>query len=102
MIDVAEYQKRLEEKFLAEGFVKLDEPIDTEEVWSVAMGPSAADYNDDFDWQFWEPAESSMLKTLIENGIKEFYCLDVYYIEDGVLVVTASRGDNPRLKMMDP
>ena len=94
MIDVVEYQKRLEQRLLMQ-LVKLDEPMDTNESWHVAMEPTSDDYRDDFDMFFWEPAVFSLLKAFIVEGIKEFYCADVYY-EGDVLVINVSRGDLQR------
>ena len=92
MINVAEYQKKLEASFLAARFVKLDKPVDTEEVWYTAMKP---DTDNNFDMNFWYPAVQSLLRALTEAKIKTFYRLDVYYL-DNTLVVTATLGDNPR------
>ena len=91
MIDVDDYQKRLEARFLAAGFTKLDKPVETEDILYVAMAPD----DSNFDMNFWEPAVQSMLKAM--EDVREFYCLDVYY-DDSIrcLCVTASRGDNPR------
>jgi hypothetical protein len=90
MIDVGDYRKRLEARFLAAGFTKLDKPVETEDVLYVAMTPDA---DGNFDSYFWEPAVQSMLKAM--EDVKKFYRLDVYY-DDDVLCVTASCGDNPR------
>ena len=97
MINVDDYQKRFEDYFRAKGFTKLDEPVDTEEVWYTAMKPNT---DIDFDMNFWFPAMQSMLQILTEAKIETFYRLDVYYLDD-TLVVTATRGDNPRPQWKD-
>lgn len=93
-IDVAEYQKKLMDRFLIEGFVKLDEPVDTDEVWYVAISPDGSN----FDQYFWEPTVQSLLRSV---RIKEFYRVDVYYDYD-ILCITASRGDNPLPRVNTP
>ncbi len=95
MINVTDYQKKFEDYFLAKGFVKLDEPVNTEDTFYSAMVP---DNYIDFDMNFWDPAVQSVFQVLAEAKTKTFYRLDVYYIDD-VLCITASLGDNPRLKI---
>ena len=90
MINVTDYQKRFENYFLAKGFVKLDEPTETDSIFYIALKP---DTDIDFDMNFWFPAIQSMLRLL--GSVKTFYRLDVYYLGD-ILVVTATRGDLPR------
>ena len=92
MINVDEYQKKFENYFLTKGFTKLSEPVDTDSVWYIAM---KSDNDIDFDMNFWLPAMQEMLRALTEAKIKTFYHLDVYYLDD-ILVVTATLGNNPR------
>jgi len=96
MIDVDAYRKKLEARLLAAGFTKLEKPVDTDEVFYVAIAPD----DNNFDMCFWEPAIQEMLRAM--EDVREFYCLGVYY-DDSIhcLCVTASRGDNPRLYAND-
>lgn len=91
-IDVEEYQKKLEKRLLLDGFVKLDEPMDTKECCCVGMKPDRGDYNG-FNQFFWYPAIHSILRSLREIGVKEYYCADVYYSDFDVLCVTVGRGE---------
>lgn len=89
MIDVNEYREKLEDRFLEAGLVKLDQPVETKEVYYVGM---CVDEEANFDMDYWNPAVISMLRTMIKVGINGFYRLDVYYGDDNTLWVTVSRG----------
>lgn len=100
MIDVNDYRGRLEARLLAAGFVKLDKPVKTKEVFYVGM---IIDETLNFDMSYWNPTVISLLRTMTEAGINGFYQLnvyygDVYYGDDNALWVTVSRGvSNGRL-----
>jgi len=96
MLDVNEYRDRLERRLLDDGFTKLEKPLDTEEIFYIAVRP---DDDLDFDVNFWEPMVLEVIRAMIDEGVKEFYRIDVYFdvsrFNVDLFNVMVSQGDNP-------
>lgn len=90
MIDKDTYLERFRQYLEENGIVKLTKPEDTKEYSYCAFGPVDDFYN--FDRFWWNPTMVTMVKAIKEKDSGEYYTINIDIRDDGVIIVTSSRG----------
>lgn len=93
MIDTDVFRKKLETRWVANKFTKLDTPLNVPDLY-VAIQPTPEQY-ENFDFLVWEPAMIAFEESMLWEDYS-YYEVDVYYVGD-VLIICSSRKNISRL-----